>query len=377
VVGPVNDGTTVNDAVGNYWYGADEFPLTTGVQWQDFYLHKNGTVNTSQPTTDEGFSMYLHNPDDPIRTIGGANMIVRTPDGLRDSQGQFNLKEWAEYTMDRPGVIQFETEVLQDTLCVVGFPEATVYAKSNPSGVTSGPTDTDFFVRVVDVYPDGRELYVVEGCVNARARNYARSIVEGQEDDNAVFENINIGEIYEYSFRMMPIGYTFGKEHKMKILISSSNYPRYQSNPNLPIEPNEFFRRRPGDGRTYTFQGQEMAPRVAINRIAFSPEHATRIKLPVLNQPFLSVDETNPSITEQAQMSIYPNPTQNEAIVYMNYSSEFSVALYDLSGKEISSSLFQGEQTTVNLNTLKSGIYLVTVRDAKNGNQLTSRVIKN
>ena len=377
VVGPVNDGTTVNDAVGNYWYGADEFPLTTGVLWQDFYLHKNGTVNTSQPTTDEGFSMYLHNPDDPIQTIGGANMIVRTPDGLRDSQGQFNLKEWTEYTMDRPGVIQFETEVLQDTLCVVGFPEATIYAKSNPSGVTSGPTDTDFFVRVVDVYPDGRELYVVEGCVNARARNYARSIVEGQEDDNAIFENINIGEIYEYSFRMMPIGYTFGKEHKMKILISSSNYPRYQSNPNLPIEPNEFFRRRPGDGRTYTFEGEEMAPRVAINRIAFSPEYATRIKLPVLNQPFLGVEETNLSISDQAQMSIYPNPTQNEAIVYMNYSSAFSVALYDLSGKVISSTHFQGEQTTVNLNSLKSGIYLVTVKDAKNGNQMTSRVIKN
>jgi predicted acyl esterase len=376
VVGPVNDGTTVNDAVGNYWYGADEFPLTTGVQWQDFYLHKNGTVNTSQPTTDEGFSMYLHNPDDPIQTIGGANMIVRTPDGLRDSQGQFNLKEWAEYTMDRPGVIQFETEVLQDTLCVVGFPEATIYAKSNPSGVTSGPTDTDFFVRVVDVYPDGRELYVVEGCVNARARNYARSIVEGQEDDNAVFENINIGEIYEYSFRMMPIGYTFGKEHKMKILISSSNYPRYQSNPNLPIEPNEFFRRRPGDGRTYTFEGEEMAPRVAINRIAFSPEYASRIKLPVLNEPFLGLEKPS-SISDQAQMSIYPNPTQNEAIVYMNYSSEFSVSLYDLSGKEISSTLFQGEQTTVNLNSLKSGIYLVTVKDAKNGNQMTSRVIKN
>jgi len=91
----------------------------------------------------------------------------------------------------------------------------------------------------------------------------------------------------------------------------------------------------------------------------------------------LSVDETKPSITEGAQMNIYPNPTQSEAIVYMNYSSEFSVALFDLSGKEISTTVFQGEQTTVNLNTLKSGIYLVTVRDAKNGNQMTSRVIKN
>ena len=76
-------------------------------------------------------------------------------------------------------------------------------------------------------------------------------------------------------------------------------------------------------------------------------------------------------------MSIYPNPTQNEVIVYMNYSSEFKINLIDLSGKQISSSSFQGEQTTLNLNGLTHGMYLVTVIDIKNGSQMTSRVVKN
>jgi hypothetical protein len=151
VVGPVEDGTTVNDNVGNYWLASNSFPLEQGVTPTEFYFHKNGDINLTAPTIDEGTLMYLHDPDDPIKSIGGANMIVRTPDGLRDSQGQFNLVEWTEHTMDRPGVLQFETEALADTLSIAGFPQVTLYAKSNPAGVTEGPTDTDFHIRIVDV----------------------------------------------------------------------------------------------------------------------------------------------------------------------------------------------------------------------------------
>jgi putative CocE/NonD family hydrolase len=340
-------------------------------------LHKNGSLNVDPPTTNEGTLMYVHDPDDPIRSIGGANMIVKTPDGLRDSQGQFDLTEWTEYTMDRPGVLQFETEILTDTLSIAGFPEVTLYAKTNPAGVTEGPTDTDFHVRIVDVYPDGRELFVVEGCVNARGRHYARSVAMDQEDDNALFDNINIGEIYEYVFKTLPIAYTFGREHKMKILVSSSNYPKYQSNPNLPIMPNEFFRRRPGDGQSYVFEGEEMFPRVAIQRVAFAPEYATRIKLPVLNQDILGMDETTSSNLFTNEVLVYPNPTQTNFTVSLSSSSEYTFTLFDMLGNMLLQQDFTGDTYLANTDKLSPGTYLIQLTDKISNSRKVVKLVKN
>lgn len=374
VVGPVEDGIAENINAGNYWYPAEEFPLTNGINWTNFYLHKNGSMNSQAPITDEGFSMFLHDPNDPIRTIGGGNMIVKTPDGQRDSQGQFDLTEWAEYTMDRPGVLKYQTPILNDTMCIIGFPKATIYAKSNPSGVAQGPTDTDFFVRVVDVYPDGSEYFVVEGCVNARGRLYARSIAEGQENDNAVFENINIGELYEYHFQMLPIAYTFGKGHQVKILISSSNYTRYQVNPNLPIMPGEFFRRRPGDGQTYVFEGTEMEPRIAINRVAFAPEYPTHIEFPVLTQAFAGINENND--TEVIDFLIYPNPAEQQINVASSNKGNYSIKVFDLAGTIISEYEFYGNEYTIDINAMSSGIYLLLANNKDSGKTITKKFIK-
>lgn len=376
VAGPVNDGVAANEGVGNYWYGTDYFPLKSGIRWDTYYLHQNGNLNLSVPLTDEGFKMILHDPNDPVRTIGGGNMLEKTPDGLRTTQGQFNMVDWAEYTMDHPGVIKFETATLTDTLSIMGFPEATIFAKSNPAGVQNGPTDTDFFVRIIDVYPDGRELFVVEGAVNARARAYARSVMEGQENDLAVFENINIGQIYEYTFRMLPIAYTFGYGHKIKILISSSNYTRYQVNPNLPIMPGEFFRRKPGDGQTYVYNGVQMSPRVAVNRVAFSDMYPTQLRLPVFDKNLLSVEETPAPVQPKQTLLVYPNPAADETLVSLNYSGEFVLQVTDISGKTLLSQNFTGDQISLNVGSLANGLYSVTVRDLKSGKRFGSKFIK-
>jgi hypothetical protein len=266
---------------------------------------------------------------------------------------------------------------LTDTLSIAGFPEVTLYAKTNPAGVTEGPTDTDFHIRIVDVYPDGRELFVVEGCVNARGRHYARSVAMGQEDDDAVFDNINIGEIYEYVFRTLPIAYTFGREHKMKILVSSSNYPKYQANPNLPIMPNEFFRRRPGDGQSYIFEGEEMFPRVAIQRVAFAPEYATRIKLPVLNQDILGLEEAPTSSSFTNEVLVYPNPAQNSATVSLTNSSEYTVTLFDLLGNVLHASTFYGDTYQLKTDKLSSGTYMIRIEDQKSKTSKVTKFIKN
>lgn len=386
VIGPNNDSTIIeNSKLSNYWFEADTFPLGEPyVQKQKWFMHKNGTLNQSAPTTDEGYNIYIHDPDDPIYCVGGANMIVRTPDGEVNSQGQFNLKDsrYAQYTIDRPGVVQYQTELIeQDSFCIMGFPVATLYAKTNPGGVLTGPTDTDFFVRIIDVYPDGREYFVAEGCVNARARDYARALVEHPEwdqiwpyyADEIPYTNIDIGKIYEYKFQMLPIAYTFGKGHRIKILISSSLYTRWQVNPNLPINDGEFFRRKPGDGRTYIFNGVEMSPRVATQRIAFAPEYPTNIELPVYMGGYsISVPE-NEGISN---MNVYPNPAQGQLNVVLSDVGEYTLSIFDLEGKLISTQQKTGNKFQTSVGSLASGVYIVEVVDSKTGDKTSQRFTK-
>ena len=209
VAGPNGDGIAYNDTVGNYWFSSDTFPLVNDIKWKNMYLHQNGTFNDLAPVTDEGYGIYVHDPDDPVITVGGANMIVRTPQDDKDSQGQMNLADpkYAGYTMDRQGVLSYTSAPIADPMCVIGFPVATLFAKSNPGGVTSGPTDTDFFIRILDVYPDGREFFVTSGCVNARARDYARGLVHGRYgmNDYHSYTSFPLGEVADSIYRCYPL----------------------------------------------------------------------------------------------------------------------------------------------------------------------------
>ena len=372
VVGPVNDGVAENSGVGNYWFSADTFPINHMVDFKDFYLHQNGTIDYNAPTTDEGYKVYVHDPNDAIKAIGGANMIVRTPQGDRDSQGQFNLADprYAPYGYDRAGIVHYATEVLEDTLCMIGFPKVTLYAKTNPDGLVGVPTNTDFIVRILDEYPDGSVYFVTEAVINTAAIDYARALVDhdindhtkNAEIDNIPYRNINAGELYEFYFAGMPIAYTWGKGHKMRVMICSSNHTRYQVNPNLPLEEGEFFRRQPSDGRTYVFNGVEMEPRIAVQRIAHSPEHPTKLTLPIYQKNVTNVDNLLAG-EEPLEITVYPNPADNFITVFANKTNELSVNIYNLMGQLVYESKFN-DMTKIDVNNFDKGMYLVEVVNA-------------
>ena len=376
VPGPIDDGIAQNANVGNYWASADSFPITNGITWQNYFLHKSGSIDKTSPSTDEGASVFVDDPNNPVWTVGGANMIVETPQGDRISQGQMqmNAPEFAPYCLDRPGVVKFETAKIQDSLCIIGYPKVTLYARSNPSGLTTGETDADYFVRVIDVYPNGKEYFVFEGCVNARARDYARHIYEtGEENPNAPFSNIQIGQVYEYQFEMMPIAYTWGKDHKMKIVIQGSNNPRYQSNPHIPLNPNEFFRRQAGDGQGYTFNGEFMLPRTSVERIYFAPDKATRIELPVYKGS-TTTDLVTPVLAPSVfQVIAYPNPAQGFVGVSVNMSGKMHLVLSNLMGQTLKESDFN-EDTQLNITHLPAGIYTIQVTDESGQNTQVKKI---
>ena len=370
VIGP-NDSLAISQGIGNYWYHSDEFPITgSEIQFTPYYLHQNGDLDNNIPTFDEGSLTYVHDPDNPVLTVGGANMIVRTPQDDRNSQGQMNYADssFINYTMNHSGVIEFQTAVFTDTLSMIGFPRATLYAASEPQGVGSGETDTDFFVRILDVYPDGRVFNVVEGAVSARAREYARSIYNGNENDTASFTNIIIGQIYEYQFEILPIAYTFGVGHSMKVLISSGNYPRYQSNANVPVEPGEFFRRNPNDGQTYSFQNQTYSPRIADNSISFSNIHPSRIELPIYSGIPVSVKKVDDEIdiTNNFEFEIYPNPASEWISIKTLKQAEYDLEVYNSSGQKIFKHRFEGNSYLMNLKKIAAGAYIIELHDRTN-----------
>lgn len=376
VIGPNPNLDAENPGVGNYWFSSDTFPIKEDISWRSLYLRAGGRLSANAPATDEGFGIYIHDPDNPVFTVGGANMLAKTPQGDRDSQGQMKLSDplFAPYTMDREGVLKFETSPLEDTLCIIGYPKAKLFAKSNPAGAAQGdPTDTDFMVRIVDVYPNGDEYFVQEGVVNARAREWARLYADGIEDDDAPYSNIETGKIYEYYFQFLPIGYTFGKGHKVKILLSSSNNPRYQANPNLPINDNEFFRRQPGDGKTYVYKGVEMTPRKAIQRVAFSPEHPSQLILPVYGESkVISVRENTSKLDWDAQ--VFPNPSNGKLNVYPTKSGHFVATVFTTTGQQVLSVTFDN-QLNLDLTKQAKGQYFIEIQE-KNApsNKLTKAI---
>jgi putative CocE/NonD family hydrolase len=345
---------------------SDSFPLgAQQVSWTNYYLHQDGGVDNQAPIVDEGSLTYEHDPNLPVLTIGGANMLVRTPQDDRYAQGQMNYADsnFAPYTMSNPAVLSFESANLNDTLSMIGFPKATLYVSSAPQSVSSGLTDTDFFVRILDVYPDGRTYNVVEGAVNARARAYARSIYQGHENDTAAFSNINIGQIYELQLEMLPIAYTFGVHHRIKVLISSSNFPRYQSNANIPIEPGEFLRRNPNDGQSYTYQNQIYTARKADNSLYFSTQYPSRIELPIYQQTTTAVVEINTSKEAELMYSIAPNPTSSFTLLRCPTFSTYRLQIIHSDGQIIQSQVFEGHQQSINLKNLATGVYFIQVND--------------
>lgn len=375
IPGPVNDGIVENVNVGNYWESSDVFPLTNGIENRTYYLHSNGVVDTLKPNYTETPLTYSHDPDNPVFTVGGGNLAVPTPQLDRVSAGPMNYADtnFASFTMNRPDVLQFETDFIEDSLTIVGIPKAKIYAKTTPNGVSNGLTDTDFFVRIIDVYPDGREYFVVEGAINARARNYVKTLVNNNEDINIPFSNINIGEVYEYEFNLLPIAYSFGHQHKMKILISSSNWPRYQSNPNLPIENGTFFRREPNDGKTYTFNNIIMSPRIAEQEINFSDSKPSQIVLPVRSNNYVSDNITKKDINSY---KLYPNPTSN--VVYISCNN--NIENYSYTIQNMTNQIVKKEQNLignnfVNLKNLPSGIYLFTIIN-NNGFKSVNKIVK-
>ncbi|MBL8269817.1 MAG: CocE/NonD family hydrolase [Steroidobacter sp.] len=187
----------------NRWRDEQEWPLARA-QNTKYYLHNGGQLSPSKPAAVSKSDTYIYDPANPVPTRGGSLMARGLTAGPLE---QGNLGE-------RDDVLVFSTPKLSKDTEVTGPITVTLYA-------TSSAPDTDFTAKLIDVHPDGKAYNLVDGIIRARYRES--------------FENpslIEPGKVYAYSIDLWATSNVFKKGHRIRLDISSSNFPRFDRNPN-------------------------------------------------------------------------------------------------------------------------------------------------
>jgi len=188
------------DGPGNQWRFATDWPVpATEVP---LYFHAGGPLDTVPPTPGESPDTYVYDPMYPVPTLGGSEMTI--------SKGPYDQRP----VESRDDVMVFTTPVLENYVEITGKVLIRLYASSSA-------LDTDFTGKLCDVYPDGRSMLVCDGVIRARHRNTMR-----------YDEPMVPGTIYEFEIDLWETCIVFNAGHRIRVALSSSNYPRFDPNPN-------------------------------------------------------------------------------------------------------------------------------------------------
>jgi putative CocE/NonD family hydrolase len=216
---------------GGYWRTEADWPLP-GTQFTNYYFHGDGALSLEMPDPNELPTTYTYDPRHPVPTIGGS-MAASEPlyvGGAFDQrEREFKGDPRKGFYGSRPpylplkarhDVVVFQTGPLKEDIEVTGPITVKLHASS------SAP-DTDFTAKLIDVYPpskdfpSGFEMNLTDGIIRARYRNSP----EKQE-------LMKPGEIYLFTIEPFGTANVFKKRHRIRIDISSSNFPRFDVNPN-------------------------------------------------------------------------------------------------------------------------------------------------
>ena len=224
----------------NEWHSSNYWPLAN-TQYEKYYLHSNGSANsrlgdgtlaTNIPKNGSSDS-FTYDPGTPVPSIGGARAVP----GARD-QAAIEIRQ---------DVLVYTTSTLERGIELTGPITLILY-------VSSTAKDTDFTAKLVDVYPDGSAYNIQDGILRARYRDGFTKKVWMEE-----------GEVYKIQVDMSITSRYFKQGHKIRLQISSSNFPNYERNLNT-------------GGNNY----DETDWVIAKNTVHHSPEYPSHIILPII-----------------------------------------------------------------------------------------------
>lgn len=207
-----NNGWNQTENVQYYQMGEEQWKKTK--DWNTLprelfsvYLQSNGKLDSRLPMEELSSTSYLYNPSNPTPSYGGDRF---TP-GRVTISGPQDQREKIE---SRKDVAVFTSGALGNNLRITGLVSAELF-------ISSDKPDTDFSVRLCDVYPDGRSILLSEGIQRACFRNSLEKE-----------EYLKKEEIAKVSVKLQNIAHTYLKGHQIRIIISSSSYPIFEKNLN-------------------------------------------------------------------------------------------------------------------------------------------------
>ncbi|MGE5110081.1 MAG: CocE/NonD family hydrolase [Acidobacteriaceae bacterium] len=230
----------------NQWRNEDDWPLPRAKETK-YFLHSagkanslkgEGTLETTAART-EAADRYIYDPENPVPTVGGPLCC----DGEHLKPGPRDQRR----VEARDDVLVYTTSAFAKDFEVTGPVKLELYASSSA-------VDTDFTAKLVDVWPDGFAQNLTEGIVRARYR-----------DSQEVPALMNPDQTYKFTVDMWATSNVFRKGHKLRLEISSSNFPRFDRNMN-------------------TGEEQALAEKSvkATNMIYHDAEHPSALLLPVV-----------------------------------------------------------------------------------------------
>jgi len=241
---------------GGFWRSEPEWPLKRARR-TPYYFHGDGLLTTVPPSEPESTTTYTFDPRNPVPTVGGnisSNPPLMTNGGYDQRARDDTHAAWNQLPLsERADVLVFKTTPLTEDVEVTGTVEVTLWVKSTA-------TDTDFTAKLIDEippnpdYPLGFSLNLGDSIIRARYRESLDRPVP-----------LNPGEAVPIKITLYPTSNVFKKGHQIRVDVSSSNFPRFDVNPNTG-EPL-------GTSRRFIF---------ADNTVFHETGHPSQVTLPII-----------------------------------------------------------------------------------------------
>lgn len=247
---------------GGYWIEASDWPLPE-TEFKSYYIHENGSLSTDMPETGAAPFAYDFDPKNPVPTIGGSltsGQPIFEGGGFDQREGErfFGSRHPGLPLAARADVLSFETAPLEDEIAVVGPIVVELH-------VSSDAPDTDFTAKLIDVYPPSKDyptgyaLNITDGVIRCRYRNSWEKP-----------EPIAAGEVFKVIIEPFATANRFAKGHRIRLDISSSNFPKYDVNPN-----------------SFAPEGRGRTTRIARNSVFCDAARPSSIRLPIVSRAAL------------------------------------------------------------------------------------------